>query len=69
MPFSAFAFTADLQRNHDGTYLEHDAADVVNALGDGVSGAGHRHSPLCRVGQHLTGHLWTEKATDISEIQ
>ena len=36
-------------------YLEHDAADVVDALGNGFAGAGYGDGPFGRVGQHLGG--------------
>ena len=36
-------------------YLEHNAADVVDALGDGFAGAGDGDGPLGRVGQHFRG--------------
>lgn len=38
-------------------YLEHDATDVVYALGDGFAGAGNGDCTLGRVGQHLGGDL------------
>ena len=38
-----------------GGYLEHDATDVVDALGDGVAGARDGDGALGRVGQHLRG--------------
>ena len=40
-----------------GPHLQHHAADVVDALGDGVGGPGNGHRPLRRVRQHLAGHL------------
>ena len=40
-----------------GRRLEHNAANVVYALGDGFAGSADGDSSLCRVGQHLAGHL------------
>ena len=40
-----------------GPHLQHHAADVVDALGDGVGGPGNGHRPLRRVRQHLAGDL------------
>jgi hypothetical protein len=41
----------------NGAYLKHHTAYVVDALSDGVTSARYGHSPFCRVGQHLAGHL------------
>lgn len=38
-------------------YLDHDTADVIDTLCDGVGGAGDRDGPLRGVRQHLTRHL------------
>lgn len=40
-----------------GGGLQHDAANIVDALGDGVGGAGDGDGPLGGVWQHLGGHL------------
>lgn len=39
------------------SYLQHHAADVVDALRDLLGGAAQRDGALRRVGQHLAGHL------------
>jgi len=36
-------------------YLEHNAADVVDALGNSFAGARYSDSSFSRVGQHLGG--------------
>ena len=40
-----------------GRRLEHNAANVVYALGDSFAGSTDGDSSLCWVGQHLAGHL------------
>ena len=40
-----------------GRRLEHNAAYVVDALGDSFARSADGDSSLCRVGQHLAGHL------------
>ena len=40
-----------------GGRLEHNAAYVVDALGDSFARSADGDSSLCRVGQHLAGHL------------
>jgi len=46
----------DQTQFHRDTYLEHNAANMVDALSDGVTCSGHRHSSLRRVGKHLRCH-------------
>ena len=48
--------------------LQHNAADVVDALSDGLRGPADGHRPLRRVGQHFGGHLWVKSSVEIPHI-
>lgn len=45
-------------KNQPDSYLEHDDADMVNALRDGLSGAADGDGAFRRIGQHFGGDLY-----------